>query len=95
MVAPRRERLVQLLERVDLDLECVQVRGAAAHQRDRGGDPAGSGDVVVLDHRAVEEAEAVRRAAAVHDRLFSRARRPGVVLRVAAMRALVPEVSAT
>ena len=28
---------------------------------DRGGDTAGGGDVVVLDHRAVEQAEAVRR----------------------------------
>ena len=64
------ERLVQLLERVDLDLEGVQVRGAGAYELDRGGDAAGRRDVVVLDHRAVEQAEAVRRAAAVHHGLL-------------------------
>ena len=42
----------------------------ARTQLDRGGDAAGRGDVVVLDHRAVEEAEAVRRAAAVHHGLL-------------------------
>ena len=46
------------------------MRHAGAHPRDGGGDAAGRRDVVVLDDRAVEEAEPVRRAPTVNHRLL-------------------------
>jgi hypothetical protein len=67
---PAGQRLVQLLQRVHLDLERVHVGGARPHSFDGGGDAAGSSHVVVLDHRAVEQAEAMRSATAVYDGLL-------------------------
>ena len=92
---PRGERLVELLERVDLDLEQVRVRQAGAHGGHGRRQAAGRGHVVVLDHGAVEQAEAVRAAAAVDDGLLFEGAQPGRGLARAGDHGRVPAVSAT
>src|SRR5262245_23551390 len=53
------ERLLQLGERIDLDLDLDQVADAAARAPDGRLDAAGRRNVVVLDEHRVVEAEAV------------------------------------
>jgi hypothetical protein len=64
------ERLFELRQRVDLDLDLDQVADMAAHAADRLGDAAGDGDVIVLDQRGVVEAEAMVGSAPCPDRVF-------------------------
>ena len=63
-IGAERQRLLELLERVDLDLDLGDVARRGARPLDRRADAAGEGDVVVLDQDRVVEAEAVVGAAA-------------------------------
>ena len=89
------ERLFELVERVDLDLDLDEMADMAAHAPDRLGDAAGDGDMVVLDEHGVVEAEAMVGAAARAHRIFLERAQSGVVLRVQTMRALVCATAAT
>ena len=64
------ERLFELGERVDLDLDLDEMADMGADAADRLGDGAGDGDVVVLDEGRVVEAEAMVGAAARAHRVF-------------------------
>ncbi len=65
-----RQRLFELIQRIDLDLDLHEMADAAARGEDRRPDAAGHGDVVVLDQHAIVEAEAVVHAAAHADGVF-------------------------
>ena len=67
---PRAERLLELRERVDFDLDLDQMADVGAHAPDRLRDAAGDGDVIVLDEHRVVEAEAMIGAAAGAHRVF-------------------------
>ncbi len=58
---------VELVERVDLDLDANAVSGGRLGGAEGGGDTAGRGDVVVLDEDGVEESDAVVDAATQGD----------------------------
>ena len=83
------EHLLELIERVDLDLDLDQMPGRRLGARQHRADAARDRDVVVLDQHRVVEAEAVIEAAAAADGVFLQRAQPGVVLRVQMMRALV------
>ena len=85
--APAAHRRLGLGDRAHLYLD-RHIRVRLADQTVRLGYPAGGADVVVLDHRHVVEPHALVDAAAGPDRVFSSARRPGVVLRVSSTCAL-------
>ncbi len=70
------ERLVELRLRVDFDLEEMGVREAGAHGSHGLCEATGCRHVVVLDHGAVEEPEAVRTAATVDDGLLFEGAQP-------------------
>ncbi len=65
-----RQRLFELRQRIDLDLDLDQVAGMRLCARDRGPDIAGQRDVVVLDQDGVIEAKAVIAAAPGAHRVF-------------------------
>src|SRR5207237_6998447 len=64
------QRLGELVERVDLELDLDEVTGTGARPFERRADPAGERDMVVLDQHRIVEAEAVIGAAAKAHRLF-------------------------
>ena len=64
------ERLGELIERIDLQLDLDEMPGMGARPLKRRADPAGQRDVVVLDQHRVVEAEAVVGAAAQPHRLL-------------------------
>ena len=67
-----------------------------AQPLERLGDAAGGGDMVVLDqHRVIKPEAMIDPAAGPAPRISRRRAGPGVVLRVQAMRALVPSTAAT
>ena len=68
------EHFLELIERIDLDLDLDQVAGRLLGAREHRADAAGDRDVVVLDQHRVVEAEAViEAAAAAHGVFFQRA----------------------
>ena len=67
---PLAQRLVELVERIDLDLDLDQMPDAGARGADGRRHAAGRGDMVVLDQHGVIEAEAVVDAAARAHRVF-------------------------
>ena len=69
-VDPVLQRLGELVERIDLELDLDQVAGMRAGAFERGADAAGERDVVVLDQHRVIEAEAMVGAAAEPHRLL-------------------------
>ncbi len=66
----KRKRLLELIERVDLDLDLDEMADAAREALAAPGEAASGGDVVVLDQHRIVEAEAVIDAAAGADRVF-------------------------
>ena len=64
------ERLVELVERVDLELDLDQVAGMRRARSSAGAHAAGQRDVVVLDQHRVVEPEAVIGAAAEPHRVL-------------------------
>jgi hypothetical protein len=58
------KRLGELVQRIDLQFDLDQMPGMGAGALQRGADPAGDCDVVVLDQHRVVEAEPMVRAAA-------------------------------
>jgi hypothetical protein len=66
-VGSRRERLVETLQRLDLDFDTYGVGGARLGASDGGGDAARSFDVVVLDEHASAQRVAVVVAASAAD----------------------------
>ena len=63
-IGAKRQRLLELRQRIDLDLDLDHVTGMGLGTRDRGADIAGERDVVVLDQHGIVEAETVIAAAA-------------------------------
>jgi hypothetical protein len=53
----KRQRLLELHQRIDLDLDLDHVTGMGLGTRDRGADIAGERDVVVLDQHGIVEAK--------------------------------------
>lgn len=86
------ERFGQLLQGVHFDLH-RHAHSGAAHGAKRRRDAARRGDVIVLDHHRVVEADAVIPPA--RTAYFSKARSPGVVLRVSEIETPVPATSST
>ncbi len=90
-----RERLIELGERRDLDLDLDHVAGLRACALQSRPDAARRDDVIVLDEDGVVEPEAVVGPPPARTASFSNARSPGVVLRVSMMRARVPATFST
>ncbi len=67
---PSAERLLELAERIDLELDLDEMADTGARALQRGADAAGDRDMVVLDQHRIVEAEAVIGAAAGADRIF-------------------------
>ncbi len=85
------QHLAQLVQRIHLDFDLHHVSGGGLGALDRLSHPACNGNVIILDEDCVIEREAVVDAAPARTAYFSSALKPGVVLRVQASFALVPE----
>ena len=87
------EAFPKLGEGVHLQLQGHQMTGASSGPLYRGAYSPGQGDVIIFDQNSVVEAETmVPSLPPQRTAYFSKATRPGVVLRVAAKRAPVPSI---